>query len=234
MSMFQRTTCLFKKKRKRRGDFLQDTWPGNLVQLHPARHPQTFINFFRSNCQPFHARSYLPWRSGFQRLSLQSSAVNFLKLFTFRIFTGVDRKSSALSCPSCVSCGCFFSTGSNFCVFFLFARWSYHHAWMPAVFPRCFDGIYTSMMKRTRQKLHHRNRVFRVFEQISGGGPWHRWRRTNPLKSHLEERGEIPPMFFFDSFNQLECLLIHNNFNSNLIILTAGPRIHQSSNSWHI
>lgn len=185
------------KKRKRRGNFLQDTWPGNLVQPHPARHPQTFINFFRSNCQPFHARSHLPWRSGFQRLSLQSSAVNFLKLFTFRIFTGVDRKSSALSCPSCVSCGCFFSTGSNFCVFFLFARWSYHHAWMPAVFPRCFDGIYTSMMKRTRQKLHHRNRVFRVFEQISGGGPWHRWRRTNPLKSHLEERGEIPPIIFF-------------------------------------
>lgn len=63
------------------------------------------------------------------------------------------------------------------------------------------------------------------------GGPWHRWRRTNPLKSHLEERGEIPPMFFFDSFNQLDCLLIHKNFNSNLIILTAGPRIHQSSNS---
>lgn len=78
-----------------------------------------------------------------------------------------------------------------------FARWSYHHAWMPAVFLGCFDGIYTSMMKRNRQKLHHRHRVFRVFEQISGGGPWHRWRRTNPLKSHLEERGEIPPMIFF-------------------------------------
>lgn len=132
------------KKRKRRGDFLQDTWPGNLVQLHPARHPQTFINFFRSNCQPFHARSYLPWRSGFQRLSLQSSAVNFLKLFTFRIFTGVDRKSSALRAAFLVA----LSSSDKLLRFFLFARWSYHHAWMPAVFPRCFDGIYTSMMKR--------------------------------------------------------------------------------------
>lgn len=184
------------KKRKRRGDFLQDTCPGNLVQLHPARHPQTFIMFFRSNCQPFHARSYLPWRSGFQRLSLQSSAVNFLKLFTFRIFTGVDRKSSALSCPSWVSCGCFFQTVQT-SAFFFFLQGG------PIIMPEClpsFRGVLTESIPQWWKGTVRNFTTEIVSSEFSNKYPGRTLtslKKNEPPKKSLGRTGWNTPHVFF-------------------------------------
>lgn len=181
--MFQRTTCLFKKKRKRRGDFLQDTCPGNLVQLHPARHPP----------------------------NLSMPGAIFLEDPGFRDLACSHQLSTSWNCSHSESSPALIGNPQRSAVraAFLVAVSSNDkllRSFCKVVLSSCLNACRLSELfwrnlylndEKKQSETSPQTPCLLSFPTNIRGRPWHRWRRTNPLKSHLEERGEIPPHVFF-------------------------------------